>query len=68
MFLTVDTGGAVFFGMGARGRRAPCPLAPPLFLTCRCLLNIIYKRMYDDRTNYKHTISILRVDSVQLAL
>jgi hypothetical protein len=30
MFLTVDTGGAVFFGMGARGRRAPCPLAPPL--------------------------------------
>jgi hypothetical protein len=30
IFSTVDTRGAVFFGMGARGRRAPCPLAPPL--------------------------------------
>jgi len=25
-----DTRGAVFFGTGARGRGAPCPLAPPL--------------------------------------
>jgi hypothetical protein len=32
--------GAVFFGRGARGRRAPCPLAPPLFRTCSAIREV----------------------------